>query len=168
MHNDEQVFDYMAAAEETGKQLDEMVRRIPGEMKAVLADEWRQSAWLVELPKIAEKAMAATEKTEAASDFLNRSINRAGLVIMLAAVIVPLATWAVTKWEMRGLQSRQAELEDTIDCLSATLSALKSQTGGGLELVTYTDGTRGVILPIGSKFQHEAQTKDNRNVVVYK
>ena len=45
MDNGGRIFDFMAAAEETGKRFDEMARRLPGVVRADLVAEYRQSHW---------------------------------------------------------------------------------------------------------------------------
>jgi hypothetical protein len=46
MENDEHVFDYMAAAEETGRQLDLLIKQVPSHIKTAtavaLVDEWKK------------------------------------------------------------------------------------------------------------------------------
>jgi hypothetical protein len=167
MQNDEQVFDFMAAAEETGKQLDEMVKRIPGELKAVLADEWRKSLWLVELPKAAADTRVATEKTEAATAFLSRSVRIAGFVVCLAAVVIPLATWGIAYRNVSGLRREAEALESAKQSLAATVANLKIETGGGAQLLVDDDGICAFILPPGSKIDHTGQAKDGRHYVRY-
>ena len=46
MDKEEQAFDFMAAAEDTDRQRNEMARRLPDEMRAALAAEYRQSPWV--------------------------------------------------------------------------------------------------------------------------
>ncbi len=55
MSDSNQVYDYMAAAEESIKQMDLMVRQVPGYIKATLADEYRRSPWATEIPKKMER-----------------------------------------------------------------------------------------------------------------
>ena len=95
MDNDEQVFDFLAAAEDTGKQLDGLIRAIPGEVRAILAAEYGKSPWLAELPKVAGSVTAAAERAEAAAGILTRKVKVAGLLVCLAAVVVPLSTWGM-------------------------------------------------------------------------
>ena len=61
MNNEEQVFDFLAAAEDTGKQLDALIKAIPGEVRNTLAAEYRQSPWLATLPTTADRVTAAAE-----------------------------------------------------------------------------------------------------------
>ncbi len=45
MDYEEWIFDFMAAAEDMGKRLGEMAKRLPGAVRADLAAECRQSPW---------------------------------------------------------------------------------------------------------------------------
>lgn len=168
MQNEEQIFDFMAAAEETGKQLDEMAKRLPGEIKAVLAEEWRKSPWVFELPKVAEQAGEATKQTEAATRFLVRTVKIASLIACLASVVIPLAIWGVTYWNVSALRRERERLESERESLSATVLRLKSETGDGIALQKYGDGGRGVILPAEYTFSHVGKDDVGREVLVYK
>jgi hypothetical protein len=167
MHTEERVFDFMAAAEETGKQLDEMAERIPVEVKALLAEEWRKSPWLAELPKAATDARAATEEMAAATEFLNRSVRLAGLVVCLASLVIPLAAWGVIAWNVSGLRREAAALESEKQSLAATIAKLKSETGGGAQLLVDDDGICAFVLPPGLKIDSSGQARDGRYYVRY-
>jgi len=168
MQNEDQVFDFMAAAEETGKQLDEMTRRLPGELRTALTEEWRKSPWLAELPQIADQVTEAAERAETATDALRRSLKIGAAVVAVACMLIPLATWAVATWQVGELERRAATLRADIEALTPTADALKAETGGGVELVRYDDGTRGVVLPPGAAIQRTGQIRDGRQAVVYK
>ena len=60
MDSEEPIYDFMAAAEDTSRQLDAMVKRLPGDIAAILQQQWQQSPWRTELPA------AATRTAEAA------------------------------------------------------------------------------------------------------
>ncbi len=45
MGNGGRTFDFMAEAEDTGKQFGEVAKRLPGAVRADLAAEYRQSPW---------------------------------------------------------------------------------------------------------------------------
>jgi hypothetical protein len=192
MRNEEQIFDFMAAAEETGRQLDEMVRRLPGELKAVLAEEWRKSSWLAELPMAAKKAMAATTQTEVATRYLARNVKFAGFIVCLASVIIPLATWGVAYWNVSALRREQIFLkqengelaaaieatvkvarddisrrEDEIKKLTDTMEALKAGVGGGIELVDRGGGAWSLMLPAYITFEEMWREPDGRYVIPY-
>ena len=168
MQNEDQVFDFMAAAEETGKQIDEMAKRLPGELRTALTEEWRKSPWLAELPQIADQVTEAAERAETATAALRRSLKICTFAVAVACMLIPLATWVVATWQVGELERRAATLRAEIEALTPTADALKTETGGGVELVRYDDGTRGVILPPGATIQRTGQTRDGRQAVVYK
>jgi hypothetical protein len=194
MQNEEQIFDFMAAAEDTGKQLDKMAKRLPGEMKAVLAEEWRRSPWLAELPKAAEKTMEATKQTEAATRFLARTVKYAGLIVCLAAFVIPSATWVLAHWNLSDLREEQSRLEQSnieleeavrtaaqteramadeitrrkneIAELSCTVKLLRDETGG-IEVVNNGNGSWEVMLPANITPGRPWRNRDGRFVVPY-
>ena len=137
MQNEDQVFDFMAAAEETEKQIDEMAKRLPGELRTALAEEWRKSPWLSELPKIADRVTEAAERAEAATDALRLSLKISASVVIVACLIIPFATWLLATWQVGELEREAAALRADIETLTLTADALKTATGGGVELVRY-------------------------------
>lgn len=132
MDTDESIFDYLAAAEETAKQLEMMTKRLPGELKAVLAEEWRKSPWLADFPKAMDAARTAAEKTENATRFLNRSVKRAGVTVCLAAVVIPLATWGWAYWQTAELRREGAEAARQIAEHAAAYEAMKTKEEAAL------------------------------------
>ena len=168
MQNEEQVFDFMAAAEETGKQLDEMAKRLPDELRTALTEEWRKSPWLAELPQIADQVTEAAERAETATADLRRSLKIGVFAVVVACMLIPLATWAVATWQVSELERKAATLQADIEALTPTADALKAETGGGVILQKYDDGAHGVILPGGYVFSHVGKDNDGREVMVYR
>ena len=58
-----------------------------------------------------------------------------------------------------------AEVREQIAKSEYTLELIEAKTWG-LELVSYSDGTRGIILPKGADIKHTGQLKDGRMGVV--
>ena len=168
MSTEEQAFDFMAAAEDTGRQLDEVIKRIPKELKALLAEEWRKSPWLAELPKAAEKADVATNKLEDASLFLARTVRNAGLIVCLASVIIPLATWGIAYWNVTDLRQEAAALESEAQLLGEAVALLRNESGDGVILQDYGGGERGVVIPEGYVYSHVGKNSVGRQVMVYR
>ena len=75
MDNEIQAFDFMAAAEDTGRRLDEMAKRLPGEIRADLVAEYRQSPWQKSIPATADRLTAAAERAETATGGFERKIK---------------------------------------------------------------------------------------------
>lgn len=168
MSSDEQVFDFLAAAEDTGKQLDELIKSIPGEVRGALATEYRKSPWLTELPKVADSVTAAAERAEAVAESLARKAQMAGLLVCLAAIVVPLLTWGYAYWQTSLLRREQADLKDETARLEVYAASLKEETGGGVELIRYADGDIFVALPSGVTVDRKGDTKDGRFGFIYK
>ena len=164
MSTEEQAFDFMAAAEETGRQLDEMVKRIPKELKALLAEEWCKSPWLAELPKAAEKADVATNKLEEAIVFLARTVRNAGLIVCLASVIIPLVTWGIAYWNVIDIRQEVATFESEVQTLGEAVTLLRNESGDGVILQNYGGEERGVVIPEGYVYTHVGNNTAGRRV----
>jgi len=91
MQNDEYVFDYMAAAEETGRQLDSLLKQVPGHIKSTLAiafaDEWRKVTAFKELAE-------ATGKLNDAVDEVRESVKLLRQTMWVVAIFGVIATIA--------------------------------------------------------------------------
>ena len=93
MTNDENVFDYMAAAEETGRQLNSLIKQVPDHIKSSLAtaftDEWRKVAVFKELTE-------ATGKLNDAIDEVRESVALLRQTIWAVAIFGVIATVALS------------------------------------------------------------------------
>jgi hypothetical protein len=90
MHNDEHVFDYMAAAEEAGRQLDSLVKQVPGHIKSSLAasftDEWRKVTAFKELAEATGKLNDAIGEVRESVALLRQTI----WAVAIFGVVVPV------------------------------------------------------------------------------
>lgn len=163
MQDDEQVFDFLAAAEDTGKQLDALIKAIPGEIRETLAAEYRKSPWLATLPATADRVTTAGERAEAAARVLTRKSVFAGWVVCMAAVVVPLATWGYAYWQTAGLRNECAVLEDKIARLAPRAATHENASGGGTELVKGGEKLWMFILPRGAQWGKGEELADGRN-----
>lgn len=117
MNNDEQVFDFMAAAEETGRQVELLVRQIPGNIKTALADEWHKSAWFSELPQIAQDTREAAREARDAAVTLKSTISSVSIGFLLLAILMSFVVWVVTYWQVSSLHEERDELKREIQLL---------------------------------------------------
>ena len=182
MDKEEQIFDFMAAAEDTGKQLNEMARRLPGELRAVLSEDWRRSPWFTELPKVIDTAREATKQTERAAQSLARTVKKAGGIVAVASAVIPLAMLGIAYWNLSDLREQQIRLEQQnsalessittgtqtekalaeevtrqkseIQKLSTTAEVLRDESSG-LDVVDNNDGTWEVIFPAHAQFTRQ-------------
>lgn len=91
MNNDEHIFDYMAAAEETGQHLDSLIKQIPGHIKftltTVFADEWRKVTVFKEITEATGKLNDAIDEMRESVRLLRQTI----WAVAIIGVIVPVA-----------------------------------------------------------------------------
>jgi len=109
---------------------------------------------------------AADDANNAAAT-LRRASYYALIAVVVACLVFMGATWAVTRWKTEGRRAEAAELEKRIAAMSTTAEILESKTGGGVELVRFDNGTRGVILPAGSQIIRTVKMPDGREAIEY-
>ena len=193
MDKEEQVFDFMAAAEDTGKLLNEMARRLPGDLKAVLSDDWRRSPWFTELPTVIDKAREAAKQAEEATQSLARTVKKAGGMVAIASAVIPLAMLGIAYWNLSDLREQQIRLEQQnaalessvttgaqtekalaeevtrqkseIQKLSATAEMLRGATGG-LDVLDNGGGTWEVVFPANAQFTRQTWRNATGRLVV--
>ncbi len=131
------IFDFMAAAEDTGKRLDALIKAIPGSLQETLSAEYQRSPWLTTIPAAVERLSAvvqrsnsAAERTESATAHVERRIKTVCFVACLAAIIMPIVTLGVAYWNLSDLRGQQVRLEQE----NAELMA-------GIETATQTQKT---------------------------
>lgn len=156
MSNDEQVFDFLAAAEDTGKQLDALVKAIPGEVRGTLAAEYKKSPWLATLPATADRVTAAAERAESAAAVLAKKAAFAGLMVCIAAVAVPVSTWGYAYWQTSKLREEQDAIRAEAKRHESAIALMKGETGGGARLQRNDDGSFTFFLPPGLVFNENA------------
>ncbi len=167
MDKEEQIFDFMAAAEDTGKQLNEMARRLPDEIRAALAAEYRQSPWQSSIPATADRLTAAAECAESAAGTLSRKAKIAGSVACFAAVIVPLATWGFAYWQTSTLRAEHEAIKAKTEELRGLAAALENKTGGGISFWKHENGEYFVALPSGVSSTRPVTYKDGTHGFAY-
>lgn len=96
------------------------------------------------------------------------------LILFGICVVVCGASVAFIGWSTDSLREDRAALAAELETLKAsiqtekaTLAEMKSKTWG-LELMSYSDGGRGIILPKGTTFSHTAKIEKGRTAIVIK
>lgn len=158
--DEESAFDFVAMVEESEKQMRNMYTRLPGQICAAI-----------------EKALASSGKIEAlerASDGAVRSANnlrdngkKVCRIALALTLIIPLVVTIYFFAQLRWLNSDKDALEKQIRGLAAMANELKENNPDGLELVRYSDGERGIILPWKAKYSRFGQISDGRDAVVF-
>jgi hypothetical protein len=97
--DEELIFDFLAAAEDTGKRLDLLVRQVPGHIKAAvataLADEWRKVTVFRDVSEATGKFNDAIGEVRESVALLRRTIRTAIAVGVAVAVAIPVVTWLI-------------------------------------------------------------------------
>lgn len=167
MNTDDQIFDFLAAAEDTGKQLDDLIKAIPGEVRQTLSTEYQKSPWVSALPEVADRVTAAAERAETAAGILIKKVVIAGAVVCLGAIVLPLLTWGYAYWQTSKLRDEQALISRETKQLQALAETLLDETGGGILIEKDDSGKRYVRLPFGIEVDQKGFYKDGRFGFVY-
>lgn len=87
------------------------------------------------------------------------------LILFGVGIIVCGASVAFIGWSTDSLREERAALKTAIQAEEATLAELQSKTWR-LELVNYSDGGHGIILPKGTTFSHTAKIENGRTAII--
>jgi len=181
MQDENGVFNFIAAMEEAEKRHIELTAALPGIVVSAMLAELRRSVDFNGLARVVAEANTAVANVNTAADDANNAaatlrhiLRNATIVFLVTCMLIPAATcavswWQTEKWRAAAAEWRAeaAELETWIAAHSVTVEALKDKTGGGVELVTYKDGTRSVILPAGRKIIRSGKMPDGREAIEY-
>lgn len=149
------------------KQIETVLATIPNEIRRGAqagANEAVQGATV----SVANGLEAATKSLQAAAaegQASARALSRTGILqgvfLLAGALVIGFVGWAGVGYLIDHRASDLGELMAQVEVEKATLAALQSETWG-LELVTFRDGTRAIILPKGIKYSHNGEMKDEK------
>lgn len=121
--------------------------------------------------KLQKEAQEVFSALPLAVEQSGRKIRSTGLqmalILLGIGVIACVGAVAALVWSTDRLREEHASLKAAIQAEEATLAELQSKTWG-LELVNYSDGGRGIILPKGTTFSHTAKIENERTVIIIK
>lgn len=121
--------------------------------------------------KLQNEAQEAFSALPLAVEQAGKKIRSTGLqmalILLGVGAIVCGTSIAFIGWSTESLREERAAMKAAIHAEEAMLTELQSQTWG-LELVSYGDGTRGILLPKGTKIDRTGTIKDGREAVVIK
>lgn len=171
MREDEKIYGLIAQAEDIQRHAkalqesaEDTVRRLPEATRAAIrgsADEV-----LTETAKKAtESLVRASEGAKLAGAVLRRTVFLQGVFLLAVALVCAGGGYAALGYVYRGRLAELAEVKAQVRAEKATLAELQRETWG-LELVTYGDGTRGIILPRGTKIDRTGAVQDGRTGIV--
>ena len=166
MDSDELIYDFMAAAEDTGRQLDAMVKLLPGDIAAILQQQWQQSPWRTELPAAAARTAEAAREAEAAAEALQKRVARAAWLVGLAAIIIPVVLCILAYLNLSNVRREEEATRRRIQALEGHESRLTAAMGGGAEFYQQ-DGECYFIPPHGVLSFEQIQFSDGRTGVKY-
>jgi hypothetical protein len=131
----------------------EAVAELIGGMKGVLEAQ----------EKTIDKQNAAADRAEASGLFL---VGK-GVIFIIALVLAVFAVvggiWNIGGWLIKNQKNEWAELREKIQQDQVTQAALDTW---GVRLQTFNDGTKGIILPHGTKLVRKGEVDDGREAII--
>lgn len=107
----------------------------------------------------------ASEEARETSAILKRTGLFQAVFLVAVAIILSGTVFAAMNYIGKSKLADLDELNARISAERSALAELQSKTWG-LELVTYDDGTRVIILPKGTKVDRTGAVKDGRTAIV--
>jgi len=173
----EELFILMSHAQDLQKQADTQLAAVGETLKGIEEGTGEAVAALIREDIKSSLAEANTALTEAAksvrqasqharttSDLLRRTGLFQGLFLVAVAIILMAVIYCVINFVAKGYVEELAALKAKTEKEQATLNELSSKTWG-LELRTYSVGTRGIILPKDTIFDRTV-TQNGRIAVI--
>lgn len=173
MQDENKIFGLMAQAEDIQKHAialqraaQDAVKTLPDASREAVRDAAKE--FIADAAENASRSLLeASNEAKATSAVLRRTGLLQGVFLLTVALVVIGAAYAAGGWLVRSRVDELAELKALVRAERATLDELRSKTWR-LELVSYGDGTRGILLPIGVKVDRTGTVNDGREAVVIK
>jgi hypothetical protein len=171
MQDEDKIFGLIAQAEDIQKHAialqrvaQDAIKTLPDASRGAVRDAARE--FIIEAAENASRGLLdASNEARATSVALRRTGLLQGVFLLAVALVVVGAVYAAGGWLVRSRVDGLAELKAQVTAERATLDELRSKTWG-LELVSYGDGTRGIVLPKGVKIDRTGAVSDGRAAVV--
>lgn len=165
MQNDDKIFGLIAQAEDIQKHAvalqrsaQDVIKTLPDASRAAVRDAARE--FIIEGAEKASRGLLnASNEAKDTATALRRTGLMQGFFLLAVALVVGGVGFAVMGFIGKSKIAELNELKAAIRTEQATLNELQSKTWG-LELVNYQDGTRGIILPRGTKVDRTGTVQD--------
>jgi len=135
------------------------LQKLPEAFKAAVRESAKE-IFDSEVKNVSKGLLRASERAEDSISALAGIWLKSSLILVALALVIAGAGWGATSWLIRRRLAQLTELDRQI----SQDSAIKA----GFELVSYNDGTQGIILPKGTAYVRSGQAQDGRTAVVIK
>lgn len=171
MQDDDKIYGLIAQAEDIQRHAvalqraaQDAIKTLPDASRTAVRDAAREF-----ITEGAEKAsrgiLDASSEAKATCAFLKRTGLFHGVFLVAVALILGAGLFVGVSYVSKSKLADLAELKAAIRTEEATLRELQTKTWG-LELVKYQDGTRGIVLPKGTKYIRHGTIPGSREAVV--
>lgn len=173
MQNEDKIFGLIAQAEDIQKHAialqraaQDAVKTLPDASRSAVRDAARE--FIIEgVEKASRGLLDASNEAKATSAALRQTGLYQGVFLVAVAIVLAAGFIALTSYMSKSKLAELHELKATIRTEEGRLAELRSKTWE-LELMTYNDGGRGIILPKGTAYSHTAKQNDGRTVIIIK
>ena len=173
MNEEDKIFGLIAQAEDIQQHAvalqrvaQDAVKTLPDAARGAVRDATRE--FIVQGAETASRGLLdASSEAKATASYLRHTGLMQGIFLLAVALVIIGAAYAAGQWIFNSRISELAELKAQVRAERAILGELQSKTWG-LELVSYGDGTRGIILPRGTKVDRTGAIPDGRIGIVIK
>jgi hypothetical protein len=158
------LYGCITVAQEFQGAAEKAVKSLPDAARDAIRDAVRE--YLVRPAENATKGLLdASNEVKGSSAILRRTRLSSWALCTGRFYLVFGAVYALGGWIFKSRADELAELKTAIQAEEATLAKLREKTWR-LELMNFGDGTRGVVLPKGVKFDHTGSMQDGRTAIV--
>lgn len=173
MKDEDKIYGFVAQAEEIQghavklqRTAEAVLQSLPGVVRDAIEEVVREEI-TESTRKAAERLLEASKDAKSASGALRRTGLLQGIFLLSVAVILVCVGSLALKYMTKMHMDELTDIRQQIATEQDTLTEIQAKTWS-LELFTYKDGTRGIILPKGIKFERSGTIPDGRTAVVIK
>lgn len=171
MREEDKIFGLIAQAEDIQKHAvalqrsaQDAIKTLPEASRAAIRDAARE--FITEGAERASKGLLdASSEAKATATALRRTGLMQGVFLVAVAVVIAGGAYFAMRFIGARELAQLQELKEQIKAERVILSELQSKTWG-LELVNYSDGGRGIILPRGTTFSRAAKIENGRTAII--
>lgn len=171
MQTEDKIFGLIAQAEDIQKHAvalqrsaQDAIKTLPDASRAAVRDAARE--FITEGAERASKGLLdASNEAKATATALRRTGLMQGVFLVAVAVVIAGGAYFAMRFIGARELAQLQELKEQVRAERVILSELQSKTWG-LELVNYSDGGRGIILPRGTTFSRAAKIENGRTAII--
>ncbi len=157
--DEDAAFDCVAMVEESEKLMRNMYASLPRQLCAAVEAAIGRTGKIEALEQANRSALQAANRFSA-------TVKKASKITVALALLIPAVITILFYAHLRSLTNDKGALERRIAGLTAMAESLKTNNPDGIELESYGNGEKGVILPKGYEYSYSGRSADGRAAIV--